>query len=231
LVWCPYPVDEARYWAARTDPDLPGKLAALRQKYEIPPSARVVIFCGKLIPRKRPQDLKEALRVLNRENVFGLMIGSGEMEKELRDDLGPEDRVRITGFVNQSQIPYHMLLGDVGVVPSEWDPHPLVTTEFAMCGLPVIASDYCGVWGDHDILRPDENGYVYRCGDVKTLAGWLGKLLEDEPLRQRMAQRSIELSAEQSAEYAAAVILRLLRSSSNKSSVRPIAEKPPENVS
>ena len=210
IAWCPYPVDGARYEAARRDSELPARLAALRKKFEVPEAARIVVFCGKLISRKRPGDLVEALRFLKREDVYGLLIGSGELEAELRRSLRPDDCVRITGFVNQSQIPYHMLLGDVGVVTSEWDPHPLVTTEFAMCGLPVLASDYCGVWGEHDILRPGENGFVYRCGDIEALAKFLKQLLDNEPLRQRFGQRSLELSRDQSAEHTASLVAQLV---------------------
>ncbi len=213
MVWCPIPVDRPRYEAARTDAQLQSKLEALREQYQIPPDAQIVAFCGKLIARKRPQDIIEALRALNRANVYGLLIGSGELETELKNSLTPEDRIVITGFVNQSQIPYHMLLGDVGVVSSEWDPHPLVTTEFAMCGLPVIVSHFCGVWGEHDILRPDENGFVYPCGDVQALATEIGRLLDDEELRQRMGSRSLEVAVEQSTEYAANVVAQAMSKS------------------
>jgi glycosyltransferase involved in cell wall biosynthesis len=133
------------------------------------------------------------------------------LAEPLRRSLGTDDRVRITGFVNQSEIPYHMLLGDVGVVCSDFDPHPLVTTEFAMCGLPVVVSDACGVWGDHDILRPGENGFTYPCGNVDGLAAGIALLLDDETLRERMGRRSLELAGEQSAEHAATVLSTLLQ--------------------
>lgn len=210
MVWCPIPVDVARYNEARGNPNLGDKLQTLREKYGIPKTARVVAFCGKLIERKRPQDLIEALRFVGRKDTYGLLIGSGEMEQALRKTLTPDDRIVITGFVNQSEIPYHMLLGDIGVVSSEWDPHPLVTTEFAMCGLPVIVSHYCGVWGEHDILRPGENGFLYDCGDVSQLATQISRLLEDDELRLQMGQQSLLISELQSAEYAAKVVADLL---------------------
>lgn len=211
MVWCPIPVDHRRYEEARTDVDLAPKLSELRARYRIPEGARVVAFCGKLIERKRPRDLVAALRVLNRKDVYALLIGSGELADPLKHSLGTDDRVRITGFVNQSEIPYHMMLGDVGAVCSDFDPHPLVTTEFAMCGLPVVVSDACGVWGDHDILRPGENGFTYPCGDVDALAAGIARLLDDETLRKRMGRRSLELAGEQSAEHAADVLSTLLR--------------------
>lgn len=214
MVWCPIPVDVGRYNEARADPELPDRLAKLREKYGIPEGGRVIAFCGKLIERKRPQDLIDALRLLRREDTYGLLIGSGEMEVELRQALNPDDRIVITGFVNQSEIPYHMLLADIGVVLSEWDPHPLVTTEFAMCGLPVVVSHYCGVWGEHDILRPGENGFLYDCGEVPALAERISELLQNEPLRQKMGERSLVIAEQQSAEHAANVVVDLLKRTS-----------------
>jgi glycosyltransferase involved in cell wall biosynthesis len=211
MVWCPIPVDMQRYQSARMDPQLPSRLNGLRERYQIPNDALVVAFCGKLIPRKRPHDLIKALRLLNRNDVYGLLIGSGEMRAELERELQPTDQIRITGFVNQSEIPYHMLLADIGVVSSEWDPHPLVTTEFAMCGLPIIVSEYCGVWGDHDVLRPDKNGFVYPCGDVASLASNLSALLSNERLRAEMGAASLELARDQSAQHAATLLSQLIR--------------------
>ena len=211
MVWCPIPVDMSRYDAARHDPELNEKLDELRARYAIPKGSRVVAFCGKLIERKRPQDVIEALRISERKDTYGLLIGSGEMEDEIRRSLTQNDRIVITGFINQSEIPYHMLLADLGVVSSEWDPHPLVTTEFAMCGRPVIVSDYCGVWGDHDILRPGENGFLYKCGDVSELARQISVVLDDDDLRFSMGQRSLAFAEQQSAEHAANVVADLLR--------------------
>jgi glycosyltransferase involved in cell wall biosynthesis len=80
-----------------------------------------------------------------------------------------------------------------------------------MCGLPVVVSDLCGVWGDHDILRVGENGFIYQCGNAAELASRLATILDDKPLRARMSQRALELAEEQSAEYAAQVIAKYLR--------------------
>lgn len=210
LLWCPYPVDVERLSAARSSPELPGILQELRQRYQIPSGAKVVAFCGRLIPRKRPGDLIEALRKVGRRDVYGLIIGSGPLESELRQTLTNDDQVRITGFVNQSSIPHHLLMADIGVVTSDRDAHPLVTTEFAACGVPVLVSDRCGVWGDHDILRPGENGQVYKSGDVPALARGISQLLDDALMRARMSARALELAETQSAETAAAIIVKHL---------------------
>jgi glycosyltransferase involved in cell wall biosynthesis len=217
IEWCPIPVDAKPYNRIRNDPGLQSTLTSLRTQYGIADGTKVVALAGKLIPRKRPQDLVEAVRLLHRRDVCCFLIGSGEMESTLKAASSPLDQVRLTGFVNQSMIPYYLLLAQVGVICSEWDPHPLVATEFAMCGLPIVVSDTCGVWGDHDIVRNGENGFVYRCGNVHELAARLETLLNDEVLRQRMGARSLQLSEAQSVEHAAAVIERIVKRSRRQS--------------
>jgi len=206
MVWCPYPVDSRRFERAQNDPALCQSLSSLRARYGIPEDAYVVAFSGKLIPRKRPDDLVAALRQLGRSDVHALLIGTGPLETSMSESLRVDDNVHITGFVNQSMIPYHLMLADVAVVPSEWDPHPLVTTEFAVCGIPLVVSDCVGVWGDHDVLRPGENGFVYPCGNASELARCVGTLLDDADLRARMKRRSRELGTAHSAERAAEII-------------------------
>ncbi len=211
MVWCPCPVDVERFRGSLDNAQTKTVSEGLRAKYDIPDGAKIVAFCGKLIERKRPQDLIDAVRSLGRSDVYALLIGSGPMEAQLRAGLSPADPVRITGFVNQSQMPAHMMLADVGVVCSEWDPHPLVVTEFAACGLPVVASHFCGMWGPNDILRPDENGFVYPCGDVAELACCITRLVDDPALAARMGAHSLELSATQSARYGAQIVAEQLR--------------------
>ena len=82
------------------------ELTALRQRYGIPQEARVVLFVGKLIPRKRPLDLVQALARLNSEGkVIGLFEGEGPLREKILFAGG--SRVRITGFINQTEMPAH----------------------------------------------------------------------------------------------------------------------------
>jgi glycosyltransferase involved in cell wall biosynthesis len=107
-------------------------------------------------------------------------------------------------------IPYHIKLADVLVIPSEQDPHPLVATEASICGLPLIVSDMCGLYGPNDILREGENGFVYPCGNISELVFCLRRLLDHPDLRISMGRRGNEIAQEQSAEYGAEVIASLL---------------------
>jgi glycosyltransferase involved in cell wall biosynthesis len=208
---CPIPVDISRFQKCRAAPDWEARLQTLRDQYRLRPDDRIAVFCGKIEDRKRPQDLAAAVLRLDSPRVKALFIGSGPLAPTLQQ-THPE-KVIVTGFVNQSQIPYHLGLGHLLVMPSSFDPHPIAVTEAASLGLPAVISDKCGCAGPHDILRPGENGLVYPVGEVDALARNLKLLLLDDlPLYQRMAARALELAATQDVSVAAEAVIRSLQS-------------------
>jgi glycosyltransferase involved in cell wall biosynthesis len=172
------------------------------------PDDYVVTFSGKLVDRKRPQDVAEAVRLIGDRRVKALFVGTGPLEAEVRR-LGAEF-VRVTGFVNQEEIPSVLALGDLAVMPSSYDAHPLAVTESLALGVPVLVSDRIGCYGPDDALRHGENGYVYPCGDVKALAGLIARLRDDPGLRHRLSLRATELVQEQTPRAAAEALLLCL---------------------
>ncbi len=112
----------------------------------------------------------------------------------------------------ESEMPSHYALGTILVMPSAYDPHPIAVTEAATLGVPAVISDRCGCFGPHDILRPGENGYVYPCGNTAKLAEILTNLLQDEPARQRLAARAVELALTQDCTVAARSIINAVKS-------------------
>ena len=105
-------------------------------------------------------------------------MGRKESHLERRAaELGLEDRVRFLGFVNQSQLPSVYCAADLFVLPSLFEPFGLVVNEAMLCGLPVAVSDRVGA--KFDLVRPDENGYVFPAGDVEALAAILRQILPD----------------------------------------------------
>lgn len=210
-IWpCPIPLDVQRFQSAQAAPDWKDKTAAVRRQYRIAPEDKVVIFCGKIIAYKRPFDLTQALAKLNLPNLKALFLGSGPLEAEVEKAL--PGRVRATGFVNQSEIPYYFGVGSLLVLPSDHDAHPAVVTEAMSLGLPCLVTDRCGCYGPHDLLRPGENGLVFPVGDVDALARALKLLLVDDLfLYQRMSARARELAPTQDAAMAAEALVRAVR--------------------
>jgi glycosyltransferase involved in cell wall biosynthesis len=111
---------------------------------------RVVMFSGKLIPKKTPLVLLEALEGMpaaERTKFALLYVGSGEQEALLReraDHLGT--KVVFTGFVNQGEIADYYLASDALILPSQQmgETWGLVANEALMAGKPVILSRHAG---------------------------------------------------------------------------------------
>ena len=188
----PFVVDND-WWtkqAAKVDRDL------VRAKWKIPAEGSVVLFCAKLQRWKGPMDLLEAFARANVPNSYLVFAGDGPEKSNLErrtSELGLTERVRFLGFVNQSQLPSVYCAADLFVLPSLFEPFGLVVNEAMLCGLPVAVSDRVGA--KFDLVRPDENGYVFPNGDVEALVAILQQILPDPQKRARMgaaARRRME---------------------------------------
>jgi glycosyltransferase involved in cell wall biosynthesis len=152
----------------------------VRSSWNIPDDARVVCYCAKLQEWKRPLDLVRAFARANLANAYLVMAGEGPQRAEVElavDALGIRGRTRILGFVNASQLPGVYKASDLFVLPSWYDPCPLVVPEAMFSGLPVILSDT--VLGRLCMIDQGKSGYIYRCGDTEQLARLLQEVLSN----------------------------------------------------
>ena len=78
-------------------------------------------------------------------------------------------------------------------MPSSFDPRGTVTNEAMACEVPVVISNMVGIYGEGDIVRDGDNGFIYQVGDNVRLAELLDRLVEDPSLRRRMGSRSLEI--------------------------------------
>jgi glycosyltransferase involved in cell wall biosynthesis len=153
---------------------------AVRQSWRIPDDALVVLFCAKLQPWKRPEDVLRAFAKANVKEAYLVFAGDGAMRPSLEaaaKDLGIAERTRFLGFVNQTGLPSVYKSADVFVLPSEHDRCPVVVCEAMLCGCPVVLSDE--VRGRFDLVKDGETGFIYRCGDIEALAEVLANVLGD----------------------------------------------------
>jgi glycosyltransferase involved in cell wall biosynthesis len=190
----PYAVDNHRF---QTEADrLRGSRSSLRAGLGWPHDIPVILYAGKLIPKKRPGDLLKAYaRGLADHRAALVFLGDGSERKWLvrESRLRGLDQVFVTGFVNQTEIVRYYAAADLLVLPSGHEPWGLALNEGMCVGLPVIASDAVGA--APDLVRHGENGFVYPAGDIDALARALGILLADPNRRRQMGDRSREIVA------------------------------------
>jgi len=185
----PFTIDEATYRAASAN--RAALRAETRAQYDIPDDAIVALFVGKLSPRKRPGDLIDALAQTNGRKVTALFAGNGELMDELRAQAEAKGvDARFAGFVNVDKLPGLYAAADMLVHPSQHDPHPLICSEGACIGLPLVLSDRIGAVGPTDVAREGENTVVFPCADISALATAIDALAGDDARRAAMSDRS-----------------------------------------
>lgn len=212
---CPFTIDEVAFRAAAANRATLRQQA--RQSFAIDDDAIVALFVGKLSARKRPGDILDALAHIARggggaqRRIVALFAGNGELAAQLQARAEAEHLdAHFAGFVNVDQLPSLYAAADIVVHPSQADPHPLICSEAACMGLPMVISDRVGAVGPTDIARPDENIIVYPCGDAGALAEALAMLAEDDALRDRMSKRSQEIFEDQDVETSVDGLLKAI---------------------
>jgi len=143
----------------------------IRRKFGVPAAATCFLFAGKFEAKKRPGDVLKALAALHAEysSVHVLMVGSGELESELKRTVAEGDLpVSFAGFLNQSEISAAYAAADCLVLPSDYgETWGLVVNEGMACGLPAIVSNRVG--SGPDLVVPGATGFMFDYGDIQSL--------------------------------------------------------------
>ncbi len=159
-----------------------GHCAALRVEWGVPAGARVLLFAGKFIAKKRPQDFITACVALMRQashsDVHAVLVGDGPMRGELESlAAAMPGRIHFAGFRNQSELPACYAAGEALVLCSDGaETWGLVVNEAAACGLPVVVSDAAGC--GPDMVAGGSTGVLFPCGDTDALTGAMAQALD-----------------------------------------------------
>jgi glycosyltransferase involved in cell wall biosynthesis len=189
VVLTPFVVDNAWWGERASEVDR----SAVRRAWGVPEVASVVLFCAKLQPWKRPDDVLNAFAKANVEGTYLVFAGDGPMRASLEASaktLGIAERVRFLGFVNQTGLPAVYRSADLFVLPSEYDPCPAVVCEAMLCGCPVVLSDE--IRGRFDLVEDGETGFIYPCGNIDLLAGIVANSLRDRAKLAELSHRAVK---------------------------------------
>lgn len=203
VVRSPHFVDNERFahGAALTD------VASLRREWGVAEGALVIAFVGKLVPKKRPLDVIEAVAASGRRDVHLVFVGDGELREVLRE-AAAKLRLPVTfaGFYNQSTLPCAYAAMDVLVLPSDvretWG---LVVNEAMACGRTALVSSAAGCVPD--LVHDGETGFTFAVGDVRGLAARILALAADRLLPARLGERARALIGRYSVKEAANGVL------------------------
>jgi glycosyltransferase involved in cell wall biosynthesis len=177
LFFAPHFVDNDRFAAAAHEARVSGGARARRADWGAAEDAVVLVFAGKLIPKKHVGDFIDALgRVAREHRLHGVIIGSGPLEGALRERAAAVHAPAcFAGFHNQQEIAAAYAAADALVLPSDGtETWGLVVNEAMAAGLPAVVSDSVGC--APDLIETGRTGFTFPCGDVDALAHQLVRM-------------------------------------------------------
>ena len=143
----------------------------LRQQWNLHQDSFVFLFAGKFTETKRPLDFVKALCEAAKQgkHIQGLMVGDGPLRPACEEFVISHNiPVIFAGFLNQSQIVWAYVCGDVLVLPSVGETWGMVVNEAMTCGRPAVVSDRVGC--GPDLVEEHETGLIFPHGNVGALS-------------------------------------------------------------
>jgi glycosyltransferase involved in cell wall biosynthesis len=182
LFFAPHAVNNE--WFAKDDASREAEAEAKRRDLGICKDQVVVLFPGKLEPKKQPGVLVEAHKQISSPNVHLVFAGSGPLEADLKSLANA--RTHFLGFQNQTMMPSVYRMADVVCLPSRYgETWGLALNEAMACGRAVMASDRVGA--AVDLVVTESNGWIFDANDPQSIAACLREatVMGKEELSQR----------------------------------------------
>ena len=182
----PNPIDETEF---ERPPDV-GRFRATLGVGDAP----LVLFLGKLTPRKGLDHLVRAFATLDRPEavliIAGNDMGSGSAVDALVRTLGLHRRVIRTGLLTGGARLDALAAANVVVYPSRDEIFGLVPLEALLCGTPVVVCDDSGCG---EVIAATGGGHVVPHGNVAELSGAIAWTLADEQFWRRRARAGADV--------------------------------------
>jgi len=152
----------------------------------------IIGYTGRLTVDKGVDDLLDVFINLSKkyEDIALLLVGNGDLKQLIEENIKKhnlQDRVHITGFVDQAEVPNYMNAMDTFVLGSKTMPHwidtfPLVTVQAQATKVPVIASDSASIpW------QLENSAKIFKEGDREELYQALEEFINNKELRDDYA--------------------------------------------
>lgn len=206
LIFAPHAIDNDRFATDRKAESL-----ALRQSLGIAQADMLILFAGKLEPKKSPELLLEAFVELIKEQgtknkeqrtknkdkgtAHLLFVGNGILEESLKFKVESEKlkNIHFIDFQNQKQMPVVYQACDVFCLPSKGpgETWGLAINEAMAAGKPVIASDKAGCAAD--LIKNGSNGFIFAHNNVQELSEQLQYFISNPTAIATFGKQSKEI--------------------------------------
>lgn len=176
--------------------------AEARRELGLPMDRRLMVYVGRVLPRKDVENVIRALALLRSRPLppFGMLVVGGETEDarldrepemrrliEVAEGLDVRDLVTFVGHRPSNLLRWYYSASDVFVSTPWYEPYGLTPLEAMACGTPAVCS---AVGGITYTVADGVTGFHVPPRDPARLADRLELVLSDEPLRQRLARNA-----------------------------------------
>ena len=154
-----------------------------------------LVTTSRLVQKNGVADVIAALEFLPK-NVKFLVIGSGELESELKAQtsrLNLEDRVMFLGYMPHADMAKYVQISDIFIRPSLSEGLGNSFLEAMAAEIPVIAT---AVGGIPDFLVDGETGLFCEVNSPKSIAQKVEKLMKDRESREYMVKNAKKMVLE-----------------------------------
>jgi glycosyltransferase involved in cell wall biosynthesis len=158
---------------------------------------RTLLFISRISARKGLAEIVELSHRLAdlAGTVRLLVVGGATLWSDYRAHLAElnPDIAEYGGQVPSADVPALMRSATMLLVPSRYEPGPIVTGEALACGLPVVQSDHVGA---AEVVR-GPHARVYKAGDVEGLEAAVRSMLAAVEREEDALRRSARANAEE----------------------------------
>jgi len=163
-----------------------------------------ILSLGRFVPKKGFDVLILACGIMKASGLdFRLALGgwgpgASRLQRLVRE-LDLSNQVRFPGFIRYDQVPEFLATGDLFVMPSvidssgDRDGIPNVIVEALLSGLPVVATDVCGI---SEVIRDEETGLLVPPGDARALAHAISRVFRNPSWAMDLARKGRALIVE-----------------------------------
>jgi len=159
-----------------------------REKYNINPDSKVILFIGRIHPIKGIDVLLHAFaKMIKDSKVNATLVVAGPDDGFLKECLSIVKTYEISNVIFTGQLDGMERIdayvdADVVVIPSRYESFSIVVLEAYACGKPVVASR---VGGLKDLVVDKETGVLVEPGDVNGLSRAIMAILLDNKVEKR----------------------------------------------
>ena len=165
-----------------------------RRKYSLAGSS-ILLYVGRLNYEKNAGYLIEIMKNLPRKDIVLLIVGEGELRKELEKKikrLRMEKKVILAGRLEDEELLCAYAEADIFILPSFTELQSIATLE-AMAMKNVIMVGKSEESAAQELVREGVNGYTFSLKNPRDAADKIGRILFDEKLKERMQKNAFEM--------------------------------------